>query len=244
MAARGKELPNRIREWRHAKKISQQKLADMAKTTKGQINKLETGTRRLTQDWMERLAPHLGVSAGDLLRSSTTPSGADNGLPGKLAIAKVTPRGRLKENGHPLSDMNITELSLGLRDLPVLGVAQGGRVGILHIPVEQAPVDMTYRPPQLLGVRDAFAVFAYDDSMAPMFRHGQTLWIYPNAPIRPDDGVLVIKKDDHALVKQLVRRTERAIILREYSPKRREFTLPTDDVRSIYRIIGALDPIR
>lgn len=241
---RGKELPNRIREWRHAREISQQKLADMAKTTKGQINKLETGQRRLTDKWMERLAPHLGVEPSALMRSSMREISSNHQRHGQLPPPKVAPKRIHNEGGHPISDMGISELDLGRRDLPVLGVAQGGRDGILMIPAEQAAVDMTYRPPQLAGVRDAFAVFAYDDSMAPMYRHGQTLWIYPNAPIRVDDGVLVIKTDDHALVKQLVRRTEKAVFLREYSPKRREFAVLVTDIRSIYRIIGALDPIR
>ena len=37
------------------------------------------------------------------------------------------------------------------------------------------------------GVSDAFAVFAYDDSMHPMYKNGQTLWVHPHLPVKPGD---------------------------------------------------------
>jgi phage repressor protein C with HTH and peptisase S24 domain len=60
-------LPNRLRHWRNKKGLSRSKLAELAKTSHGQIQKLENGERKLTQQWMERLAPHLGVVPAQLL---------------------------------------------------------------------------------------------------------------------------------------------------------------------------------
>ncbi len=61
---------NRIREYRKARGWSLQKLADAARTSKSQIDKLEKGLRRLTVDWMVRLARPLGCDPRDLLPSS------------------------------------------------------------------------------------------------------------------------------------------------------------------------------
>ena len=109
------------------------------------------------------------------------------------------------------------------------------------IPNDQRPVDWTYRPPQLRGVSDAFAVFAYDDSMHPMYKNGQTLWIHPHLPVKPGDGVLVIKRNEQALIKELVRRTKAELVLRQYRPREEEFALAMREIHAVYRIIGALD---
>lgn len=49
-----------------------QQLAEMIGTSKSQISKLESGERRLTQHWMERLATALNCSAADFLPDTDT----------------------------------------------------------------------------------------------------------------------------------------------------------------------------
>lgn len=46
---------------RTALKMSQQQLADLVGTSQPQIKRLEKGQRKLTKEWAERLAPHLGL---------------------------------------------------------------------------------------------------------------------------------------------------------------------------------------
>jgi transcriptional regulator with XRE-family HTH domain len=215
-------MQNRIRELRHRAGLSMQALADRAGTSAPQINKLEKGERRLTVDWMVRLGRALGVDPTDLLPPDIA-RGGGGGEPRLPDSVKATP------------------IEINQADLPVLGRAQGGRTGVLSIPAEHTPVDFTYRPPQLRGVRDAFAVYAYDDSMHPMYKHGQTLWVHPYLPIKPGDGILIVKNSDEAIVKELVRRTDNEIVLRQYQPTQSEFSIPNEEIRSIYRVIGALD---
>lgn len=59
--------PNRIRFWRQQKGWTLQQLAEAAATTRAQIDKLERGTRRLTVDWMVRLAAPLGCDPRSLM---------------------------------------------------------------------------------------------------------------------------------------------------------------------------------
>src|SRR5579871_4203030 len=60
-------MPNRIAFWRKKRGLSQQELADLAGTSNQQISMLESGARRLTTDWMERLAKPLGITPAELL---------------------------------------------------------------------------------------------------------------------------------------------------------------------------------
>lgn len=60
-------LPNRLRELREARGMSQQELADEAGCSKMQISTLERGRPSLDIVWMQRLAPILRVEPGDLL---------------------------------------------------------------------------------------------------------------------------------------------------------------------------------
>jgi repressor LexA len=63
-------MGNRIKELRLAAKLSQPALAALSGTTKNQIVKLESGARRLSDHWAQRLAPHLGVQPYELFMPS------------------------------------------------------------------------------------------------------------------------------------------------------------------------------
>lgn len=58
---------NRIRELREAAGLTTQQLADRVGTSQPQITRLETGGRRLTLHWMQRLADALNVEPQDLI---------------------------------------------------------------------------------------------------------------------------------------------------------------------------------
>jgi len=60
-------MDNRIKELREANNLSQDDLGEKAGTTGQQIGRLEKGKRKLTQEWMSRLAPHLKVTPDELL---------------------------------------------------------------------------------------------------------------------------------------------------------------------------------
>ena len=60
-------MHNRIRHLRRARNITLEQVASATGTSVQQISRLELGVRRLTVDWMERIAPVLGVRPADLL---------------------------------------------------------------------------------------------------------------------------------------------------------------------------------
>ncbi|WP_439815939.1 XRE family transcriptional regulator [Zavarzinia sp. CC-PAN008] len=211
-------MSNRIAEMRRAAGLSQQDLADAAGTGRSQIVKLERGERRLTVDWMVRLAGPLRCAPRDLLPDAGGGRMAD--VPAGPAIAAAP---------LPLSD--------ALRDLPVCGAARGGSDALF---VDQGrPLEWTWRPPPLGGVGNAFAVYAVGDSMEPKFRAGDLLFLNPNLPPVRDAYVVVECTDTEAYVKQFVRHAGDGITLREFRPEEREFTLPLARVKAVYRVVGA-----
>lgn len=67
------EAPNRIRELREAKGLTQSDLARLIHVHPTALNKIERGSRGLDQEWMRRLAPHLGVTPAELLPVEDNP---------------------------------------------------------------------------------------------------------------------------------------------------------------------------
>lgn len=70
----------RLLQARTAKGLSQAKLGELAGTSGQQIEKLEKDQRKLTLEWAERLAPHLGCTAKDIL-FGTAPQPVDKPSP-------------------------------------------------------------------------------------------------------------------------------------------------------------------
>lgn len=60
-------MRNYIRQFREERGLSQGDLARLVGTSNQQISHLEIGKRRLTQDWMRRIADALGCQAIDLI---------------------------------------------------------------------------------------------------------------------------------------------------------------------------------
>ena len=60
-------MANRIKELREVRGLTLQQVADAAGTSLQQIQRLENGLRRLTDEWMRRIAPVLGVHPAALL---------------------------------------------------------------------------------------------------------------------------------------------------------------------------------
>jgi transcriptional regulator with XRE-family HTH domain len=72
----GRRKPLRwyLREWREAKGLTQERVAGLIGTNKGQVSKLERGDQRMNEDWMILFAEALGVEPSELLRDPAAPS--------------------------------------------------------------------------------------------------------------------------------------------------------------------------
>jgi len=60
-------MANRIKQLREARGLTLEQVAEAAGTSFQQIHRMENGYRRLTDEWMRRIAPILGVHPAELL---------------------------------------------------------------------------------------------------------------------------------------------------------------------------------
>lgn len=218
------KMPNRLRELRLARGLSQKELAERVKpaTTQPTIDRLEKGERGLDVVWMDVLAKALNVNAADLLL-------AEDKTSSKVSGGKVAPA--LAAQAFP------SALSTGPKDLPILGYVKAGTDGFFIVNGEVQ--GFAVRPDLLQGVKDAYAVYIHDKSMFPAFEPGHLAWADPLRPVKPGDAVIVQLTDGQAFIKRLKRRTEKALICEQWNPAQ-EIKYDTKKVRAIHLVVGSM----
>lgn len=217
-----------LRLFRARKGLSRADLAGKVNAHHNTIQKLENGERKLTVEWISKLAPHLGTTVQDFLSGKAT--------------EKSSPPVNVPETVPPPA--NVYSPEKWPRDLPVMGIGECGPDGWSAWNGEV--IAMAPRPPSLAGVPKAYAVYATGDSMEPRYYAGELLHINPARHVEPGNFVLVQVKPARegeapgALIKRLVRRSATKLTLEQFNPAKR-IEIKTSDVVSIHRVVGTGD---
>ncbi|KJV08351.1 hypothetical protein VZ95_18330 [Elstera litoralis] len=214
-------MENRLRYWRTHRGLTLEQLAEAAETSHQQIMRLERGERRLTLDWMIRLAAPLGVEPRDLLPDAATPRPISS-------APKPARAPRALAGGGLAPDL-----------IPVRGAARGGLEQEMFL--EDGPIDYAARPPCLAQVRDAYALYVVGDSMVPRFRPGMLLFVNPHRPARRESAVVVIKHDSVVLIKEYVELKEDRLILHQHNPDC-FLEISRNDIASFHCVVGSEEP--
>ncbi len=123
--------------------------------------------------------------------------------------------------------------------VPLIGLAQAGSGGFFDdggFPAGKGWDEIAFP-----AVKDehAYALEISGESMAPVYRDGDTIVVSPGAPVRRGDRVVVKTRDGEVMVKELKRRTSKTVELRSINPAHKERTLSVRDVLWIARIVWA-----
>ena len=203
-----------LKDAREAAALTQAALADLAGTSQPQIRRLETGERKFTREWAERLAPHLGASAEALLFPTSQP--------------------RTEAIPLPIVD------PIGARDFPVFSAAEGGS-GVMVVSTD--PIDIVPRPWFMREVRDGYAVLVVGESMEPVFEPGDMAIVNPRLPVMRGRDAIFTTSEQHgefrAMIKRLVRWDDDHWYVRQYNEPR-EFALIREEWPEALRVIGKL----
>lgn len=218
-------MKNRIKELRRSQGLTLQRLADLIGSTPQQINRLERGDRRLTTEWMERVASGLDVHPTELIADE-----AD--------IALRSGSGGSTNAAAP-SELRISDFPIhGDMDLPVLGTAKGGNDALLFNDGEV--VERVTRPSLLAGATQAYAVYMTGDSMEPRYQALELLYVNPARPLTRGCYVVVQKANGEAIVKRFMRRSDHTLVLEQLNPQS-EIQIPASEVAAIHRIVGSVE---
>lgn len=217
---------SKIAWYREERGWSRPQLARLMGTTPQQIERLEKGHRRLTEDWINRAAEALGVRPADLLGSD----GKGNAVPFKMEGASVE---RLR------------------RDLPIYGTALGSPFLTSGEAIEQTTlnqgeiVDYVQRPTMLNHRSDVYGLYVVGASMSPAHNEGAVVFAETKRPPSIGDDVIVYLRSAHdndddrarcVLIKRLVRRTSDFIELEQFNPPL-TFKVPMNEVFRYDRVM-------
>lgn len=221
-------MKNRIKELRRGQGLTLQRLADLIGTTPQQINRLERGDRRLTTEWMERVAGGLSVHPTELIADDSD-----------IALRSGAARSAESLESAPASGLRVRDLPVhGDIDLPVFGTARGGSDALLFNDGEV--VERVTRPSLLAGATQAYAVYMTGESMEPRYQALELLYVNPARPITRGCYVVVQKTNGEAIVKRFLRRSDLSIVLEQLNPHG-EIQIPTEELVAIHRIVGSVE---
>jgi phage repressor protein C with HTH and peptisase S24 domain len=155
----------------------------------------------------------------------------------ETATAATVQIDRKKETELTVPELNLRNL---VNDLPILGSGACGENGLFEM--NGQALGMTKRPPKLIGIKDAYALYVSGDSMEPWRFRGRLVYVHPHQPPQIGDFVVVqLHAEDGtenkpAYIKRLVRRTAKELRLFQYNPPE-EKSFPMSKVHSVHRII-------
>ena len=121
--------------------------------------------------------------------------------------------------------------------VPLIGFAEAGDGG--YFTDGGFPVGKGWDEVGLPSVQDehAYALEISGDSMKPAYRDGDVIVVSPGTPIRRGDRVVLKTSDGEVMIKELKRRTARALELAALNPAQADRALDADDVAWIARIV-------
>lgn len=220
-------LGKRVAYRRHLLGLSQKELGAKLGISQQAVERIENDATKRPRKFVE-LATALGLEPYELLNGTT---------PERMQGADTAPHAPETQSTPPLTTHKTITSPLN-RDLPVMGRAQGGPDG--NMIINDDPIDWTFRPPELNGVHDSFAIYVTGDSMSPKYEDGDLLYIHPNRPIKSGRYAVIETADHHGLIKQFVGWQGEELVLKQYNPPK-EIRLARTDIKRMMLVIGSID---
>ncbi len=217
-----------IREWRKARGMVLQDIADGIGRDVSVVSKIERFETNLTQANLTSIARFLNVTPGALFfppPDGTRPLRDDEALQiGNIAVPK---------SAAEADSVNIPHL-----EVPVYKTKAGPNVAMLLAfeAVEDIP-----RPGPLFGVRDAFAVYVVGRDMAPTYKPGDLILLHPGKPSDIGDDVLILFGQEgdqyQAVIREIIDGTTNSFVGKAHGNGSTE-TYTLAELDGMYRIVG------
>lgn len=221
-----------LRELRLQRGYTLEELAELTKLSPSYLSRLESGTRRLNADILQRLAHILSCHPGDLLPTET------HG--GKFVM--MANRTAYEGEGENFAPRYPTQ------DLPLYHLRKNTE-GKDTLILDTASEWIT-RPPELMGVAGAISFSINDASFGARYRVGDKVFAHPTRPLTPNCSVLAVTYDNQAVLgefmgwKSVDGETGEKLAIRKASATgqdNQQDLFSNDKVKAIYRVIGLME---
>lgn len=175
-----------LRDIRLSCGLTLEELSEISELSPSYLSRLESGTRRLNVDTIDRLSKALKCNPSDLLVTGERWDQIQAGT-------YTTPR------PHVAGTYESREPFAPTGKLPIYGAsANNGTINF------STNIGFTTCPADLVGVPGGFALRIADDVMAPRYRKGDLVFIHPGRPLSPRAAVVVITTDQRVILGEFV----------------------------------------
>lgn len=218
-----------LRELRLQRGYTLEELAELTRLSPSYLSRLESGTRRLNADILQRIALVLSCHPGDL-------------LPHDSHTSKFAPQA-----GQWAKDSSTSTLS---QDLPFyrLNAQDSGR---LILEIGRAREWIT-RPGEMQGVSNAFAFSVADEKTSPRYTPQDRIFAHPSRSLTPDCHMVAVNASDEAFIGQFVGwRSDAAgqpdaleMRVSEYTGAgytQKQIAIARQDLKASFRIVGTME---
>ena len=79
-------------------------------------------------------------------------------------------------------------------------------------------IDWTFRPADLQGVNEAFAVYVTGSSMSPKYEDGDLVYVHPNRPVKRGRYYLIETSDNNAYIKRFEQWDGDTLVATQHNP--------------------------
>jgi transcriptional regulator with XRE-family HTH domain len=216
-----------LRDLRLQRGYTLEELAELTKLSPSYLSRLESGSRRLNADILQRIALVLSCHPGDL-------------LPHDAHTSKYIPQSSWTK-----------EASLGVsQDLPLYKLERR-QDGTLTLDVTSTR-EWVNRPPEMTGVANAFAFSIADNDINPRYGKSDRIFAHPARSLTPECYMLAVNAHDQAFVGQFMGWHSDAagqpdaleLSVLEFSQnayKEKKISIPRNELKASFRIVGTME---
>jgi|GEM_PF-1112240 len=201
---RGRKPKNRVvhplRELRLKRGMTLEEVAQATSLSPSYLSRLESGSRRLNVDTIEKLSRVLSCRVEDLVKISNPTHQLRIQRPGEALYAlhsqaKTEPQGRHYVPETPSSK----ESDIPSNHIPIYETeASSGSIDFSR------PYQTTSCPANLIGIPGACGYIVNTNAMTPKYNTGDRVLIHPGKPLVPGNPALIITKKNTLVLGEFV----------------------------------------
>ena len=204
--------------------LTQKGLAERMGLDPAAVNRMLYGQRNIMAEEIPLIEEYLGVRLD--LSAPAVPANIEyrqdaSPRPRRRGLSDVPPQ------PLPSAPENI---------VPVYGYAAGSLQKGLNLSNGDV-VDWVTRHPAQFGIRDAFAIYVFSDSMEPRYFRGELVYIHPGRPPEMNRDCIIEMKNGDAYIKRFLRQSEEKIRVAQFNPPE-EKEIPKSEIKAIYAVVG------